>query len=181
MQSTSNTLNLLVRSEVIQSHIKALREAFGRDVEQHNLSRLRDLHDAKDYTGMVKLVRDSMGLKLRIRVGLVNKGGGWERPARVQFPDPMPLINSQAFNQLLITMYLRKSFLEANQFERTVMIIAHEMSHLVLEGLRHPLRTEEVAVDLTAMLLGYRDVYVEGGRYVEIGPSNFCRKASLGN
>jgi hypothetical protein len=88
----------------------------------------------------------------------------------------MPLINSHEFERTLVTVYLRKSFLENNKFEKVAMAIAHEMSHVVLNGLQHPLREEEEAVDLTAMLLGYRDVYISGAEYAEVAPSRFAAK-----
>ena len=42
---------------------------------QHRAGELRDLYKAQDYAGMVKWIRDSMGLDLRVKLGLVNKGG----------------------------------------------------------------------------------------------------------
>jgi hypothetical protein len=66
--------------------------------------------------------------------------------------------------------------LEGERYEKVVTAIAHEMSHIVLNGLDHPLREHEEAVDLTAMLLGYRDFYVAGAEYSETGPSRFLNK-----
>jgi hypothetical protein len=57
---------------------------------------------------------------------------------------------------------LWKTFLQQSKFEEVVSAIAHELSHIVLNGIGHPLREHEPAVDLTAMLLGYRDMYVFG-------------------
>jgi len=48
--------------------------------------------------------------------------------------------------------------------------IAHELSHIVLSEIGHPLADSEEAVDLTAMLLGYRDIYVATAKYSEDGP-----------
>jgi hypothetical protein len=48
------------------------------------------------------------------------------------------------------------------KFEHVVMAIAHELSHIVLFRIRHPLEEVEVAVDLTAMLLGYGEFYFIG-------------------
>ena len=70
-------------------------------------------------------------------------------------------------------MFIKKSFLDEDRFEQVVMAIAHELSHIVLHGLNHPLRECEVAVDLTAMILGYRDFYLDGCEYLETRPIRF--------
>jgi hypothetical protein len=57
---------------------------------------------------------------------------------------------------------LRKSFLRETSFEPVVLAIAHELSHIILDAIRHELRKQEEAVDLSAMLLGFRDFYVTG-------------------
>jgi hypothetical protein len=74
----------------------------------------------------------------------------------------MPLYGTREFEQTEVMMYLRKSFLRDGFFESTVLAIAHELCHIVLDGIAHPLRRSEEAVDLTAMLLGFRDFYVTG-------------------
>jgi hypothetical protein len=62
--------------------------------------------------------------------------------------------------------------LNENKFEKVVMAIAHELSHVVLDAVGHRLRECEEAVDLTAMLLGYRDVYLAGSEYLEVRPAS---------
>ena len=39
---------------------------------QHRAGELRDLYKAQDYAGMVKWIRDSMGLDLRVKLGLLH-------------------------------------------------------------------------------------------------------------
>jgi hypothetical protein len=163
------------RTEMIQSHISSLKEIVGHAPPKHNSDELLDLYKRKDYTQMVRVVRDSMGLNLRVKVGVVNKGGP-NVPAWIETVQPMPLINTSEFRNTLVTVFLRKSFLDVSSFERIVMAIAHEMSHVVLYGIQHPLMKVEEAVDLTAMLLGYRDIYVKGILYAEIGPPKFRDK-----
>lgn len=125
---------------------------------------------------MVKVVRDGMGLQLRVRVGLVNQGGLSDAPAWVTRPNPMPRYGSAEFKQALVTVFLRKSFLRESKFEKIVMAIAHELSHVVLDSVGHTLRKCEEAVDLTAMLLGYRDFYVAGSEYREILPDSLWER-----
>ena len=161
-----------IRTHMIQSYLGQLRDAFGNTRQPVAKDQLRTLYAAQDYTGMVRIVRDSMRLDLRIRVGLVNEGGPSGAPAWVSRPKPMPRYGSTEFTQTLVTVFLRKSFLQGRNFEQVVMAIAHELSHIVLDGIGHALRECEEAVDLTAMLLGYRDVYVDGSEYLEIRSSS---------
>jgi hypothetical protein len=125
---------------------------------------------------MVKLVRDGLGLDLRVRVGLVNQGGPDGAPAWVSCPKPLPQYGTPEFKRTLVTIFLRKSFLAENKFEAVVMAIAHEFSHIVLFGIKHPLEEDEVAVDLTAMLLGYRDFYSAGSQYREVRPKSLWQR-----
>jgi hypothetical protein len=98
-----------------------------------------------------------MNVEVKLRVGWVNSGGeNKDAPAWVQLPHNMPPYGSTAFKDLTITMFIRKSFLERSKYDQAAITAAHELSHIVLESINHPLRREEKAVDLTAMLLGFR-------------------------
>ena len=113
---------------------------------------------------MVKLIRDGMGLDLRVRVALVNHGGPDRAPAWIGYPDPFPRNGTPEFKRTVVTVFLRKAFLLKYKFEHVVMAIAHELSHVVLFRIGHPLEEVEEAVDLTAMLLGYSEFYFNGLR-----------------
>jgi hypothetical protein len=150
------------KADTILSYLNQLSGSLGSARAPVAPLPLRKLYDAQDYTGMVKAVRDGMGLALRIQVGLVNQGGPKTAPAWVSSPKPLPRLGTDAFRRTLVTVFLRKSFLAVSDFESVVMAIAHELSHIVLFGISHPLEENEVAVDLTAMLLGYKDFYLAG-------------------
>jgi hypothetical protein len=64
-------------------------------------------------------------------------------------------------------MFFRKSFLAASAYDQVAIMIAHELSHVVLDSIRHPLKRVEKAVDLTAMLLGFRHLYISGAHKSE--------------
>jgi hypothetical protein len=149
---------------MIESYIKKLGFAV-RDPVRH--TELRTLYARKDFTGMAAMVRKTMNLNMRLRIGLVNTGGRTSAPAWVQFPVPMPAYGTEAFKRTLVTMYLRKSFLEMHDFEVIVSAIAHELSHVLLQSVNHVLQLSEEAVDLTAMMLGYRDFYRLGSATLE--------------
>jgi hypothetical protein len=89
-------------------------------------------------------------------------GGPDRAPAWIERPDPFPRNGTPEFKRAIVTVFLRKSFLLKYKFEHVVMAIAHELSHIVLFRISHPLEEVEVAVDLTAMLLGYSEFYFNG-------------------
>lgn len=119
-----------------------------------------------------------MKLDLRIRVGLVNEGGPEGAPAWVSAPKPMPRFGTAEFKKTLVTVLLRKSFIRSHIFEQVAIVIAHELAHVVLFGISHQLQETEEAVDLTAMLLGYGDLYVAGS-FVEVVPIGFWPRFGL--
>jgi hypothetical protein len=111
---------------------------------------------------MVRLIRRTMNLDVKLMVAWVNSGGpkGSEQaPAWVQMPERMPFYGTPEFKKLTLKVFVRKSFLEHNSYAHATIAIAHELSHVVLDSIRHPLRKEEKAVDLTAMLLGFSYLY----------------------
>jgi hypothetical protein len=120
-----------IRAEMIQSYIAQLRASLA-GVNPVGEGRLRELFGRQDYTGMVKVIRDNMGLDLRVRVGLVNEGGPLGAPAWVSAPKPMPRFGTAEFQRTLVTIFLRKSFVSTHYFEEVAIAIAHELSHIVL-------------------------------------------------
>jgi hypothetical protein len=143
---------------------------------------LTSLYTARDYEGMVQLIKKAMNVEVRLVVGWVNCGGPQamkDAPAWIEFPPNMPFYGSNAFRELKLTMFLRKSFLAESKYDQVAIAIAHELSHVVLESIEHPLRRCEKAVDLTAMLLGFRQLYASGS-YKEERSRNSTRSRTLG-
>ena len=143
---------------------------------------LTSLHTRRDYEGMVRLIKKTMNIEVRLVVAWVNSGGTptmKDAPAWIQLPPNMPFYGSEAFRGLKITMFLRKSFLEQSKYDQAAIAIAHELSHVVLESIGHPLRGCEKAVDLTAMLLGFRQLYASGS-YKEERSGDRTRSQKLG-
>ena len=153
-----------MRTALVESYIDRLRASFGKLRPLVVDESLRPFYDAKDYAGMVYRIQTTLHLDLTIRLGLVNSGGPRGAPAWVERPTIMPMFGTAAFRQKIVTVYLRKTFLAEMPFDTVVIAIAHELCHVVLDAINHPLRREEEAVDLTAMLLGFRDFFVTGCR-----------------
>jgi hypothetical protein len=136
----------------VAAYLAQLREALPK-VPPVPADYLRALHHRKDYEGMVRLVRRTMNLDVKLVVGWVNSGGpkGFENaPAWVQMPEQIPYYGTPEFKNLTLKLFVRKAFLANSTYQQVAIAIAHELSHIVLDSIRHPPRREEKAVDLTA-------------------------------
>jgi hypothetical protein len=128
---------------------------------------LKSLHKAQDYKGMVKLIKRAMNIEdvtflvVWVPDGAEKTGKHKDAAAWVNLPNEMPSYGTKAFKEMTIKMFFRRSFIE-QAYDETAVAIAHELSHVVLESIRHPLRRCEKVVDLTAMLLGFRNLYASG-------------------
>jgi hypothetical protein len=149
---------------VVSKYLHQLQQALPR-VPPIPEDALRSLHAAQDYKGVVALIKKTMKIECRLVVAWVNSGatkGMEEAPAWIRTPDPMPIYGTKAFRELTLTMFLRKSKLEQWSHDQMAIVVAHELSHVVLNSIGHPLRGCEKAVDLTAMVLGFQRLYVSG-------------------
>lgn len=154
-----------MRQALVESYIDRLRASFGKLRNPVAEEELRALYDAGEYGRMVHHIQTALHLDLTVRLGLVNSGGP-NVPAWIVGAHSLPMYGTAAFRQREVTMYVRKTFLAEVPFDTVVTAIAHELCHVVLYSTQHPLRYQEEAVDLTAMLLGFRDFYVTGCRIV---------------
>ncbi len=149
-----------MRKDMLEVYIKNLKRSFGLmpPVPEENMRRL---YDAKDYHGLTGAIMSTMKIDLRVNLGLVNSGGP-AAPAWLRRPKYLPPIHSPLYRNTVVTVFLRKSFLAEAGFASVVLAISHELSHVILDSEQHELRTKEEAVDLNAMLLGFRDYYIRG-------------------
>ena len=157
-----------IRTEMIAAYMRALLASFGKiclPIDQHEL---RKLHQEKDFAGMVRFVRASLNLDLRIQIAIVKNRCQPNVPARIIGSiASIPPYGTDALRITNVTIYFQKMFLEKRPFEMIVAAIAHELSHVVLYAIRHPLRNQKEAVDLTAMMLGYRDFFRDGCQHAD--------------
>jgi hypothetical protein len=79
----------------------------------------------------------------------------------VMIPSNLPSFVQPTFKDATITMYVRNS-LKLESFETFAKCVGHEMAHIVLYATRHQLKGSEIATDLTAMILGFSEIYRKG-------------------
>jgi hypothetical protein len=141
----------VVADEAVESYLAQLQMILPY-VQPNSVDRLKALHRARDYEGMVRFIRKAMNIDIKLIIGWVNAGGhNPSSPAWVELPAKvadMPYHGTEAFKSTTLRMFFRKSFLEAADYDEISMAIAHELSHVILASLRSPLWEVEKGVDL---------------------------------
>jgi hypothetical protein len=148
---------------------------------------LRTLHTAQDYKGMVQLIKQAMNIAdVTFLVFWVNENEKHKNkekndPAWILLPvlpDRLPFYGTKEFRETSLKIFFRKSFLRTLAYDQVAIIIAHELSHVVLDSIRHPLFREEEAVDLTAMMLGFRKLY-SSAAHTDTGRIGYLTQAEV--
>jgi len=157
-----------MRDAQIRDWVEQLTRSLGNPRSPADFSMLERYWRANDHTAMLRAIRAALRLNMRLTLARVNSGGPEGAPALVAFDRPVPMFGTRAFADFRAVVYIRKEFLVETSFGPVVIALAHELSHIVLEAIAHPLRDVEEAVDLTAMLLGFCDFYVSYTRHERI-------------
>ena len=92
----------------------------------------------------------------------------------------MPYYGTPAFKEQTLDIFILKSYRDTSTYDEFARTVSHELSHVVLESIQHPLRREEKAVDLTAMLLGFSYIYRTASHTVRWVDANRQRHTQLG-
>jgi len=85
--------------------------------------------------------------------------------AQVSIPSYLPIYGTSALQGFPISVKISDNCLKHR--ETFMAIIAHELSHIVLHSLLHKEKDNEYYVDLTAMILGYSQIMLNGRKTVE--------------
>lgn len=150
-----------MREQQIRAWLASLERSFKQPYPLVNIAPLYRSFREKRYTDFIAGIRDQLKLSdIGLRIQYIKSGGNPNRVAWVSVPNNMPMYGSEAFKNLKLDMTVRKEFLELGDFAVALMIISHEMSHIVLDSLHHELQFTEPAVDLTAMYLGFRQAFI---------------------
>lgn len=154
-----------MRESQIRAWVEALTNSFGKARVSAGDEPFRALHAVGDYTAMAALIKEQLRLGTKMRLGRVKSSGFAQKVCWADRPNDMPMYGSPVFHDTVVTLYIKESFLKRAPHGAVVVAMAHEMSRVILDAIRHSLRDRAEAADLAAMLLGYRDFFVNDAFY----------------
>lgn len=154
-----------VRKEVME-YTQSLLETF-RFSPRHELPLsvvpgLMEYWEQGSVADIVSELKRHMNVRCKLRVGVVRSGGPCDAAAWVKIPDPFPFFGTPQYDNTELTIFIKKSMIEDYAFDTAIACVAHELSHIVLESIRHEHRKKEEAVDITGMLLGFKRFFLRG-------------------
>jgi hypothetical protein len=115
---------------------------------------LKKLYKERNFAAMLGWIKNSMRLDLRIGLRVV-EDDKHKRPMWIEWTNRIPSIGTTDFRNTRVIISATHDVL-SKPFNWIVAGFAHELAHVVLCSLNHPLQENEKAVDLTAMILGYK-------------------------
>ena len=151
-----------MRKALIDSYIAQLRSDFGPIKPPVDDDVLKAKFAEHDLFGTLGTMKRMLGIGARVFLGITDERDSDDAPAWVVMPAPFPRLGTRAYSEAIVRLYIRRAFVATASFEMIVAAFAHELSHVVLDSTENRLRRVEAAVDLTAMLLGFRDFYITG-------------------
>ncbi len=157
----------MLRQNLIDEYIESISTSLGGIKAPIDPEPLEQAFREGRLNRLVRTMMDLAHLNHRMQIAYVRNGGPGQSPVWIKLRTPCPLYGTRAFQEMKPTLYVRKKFFENVPFETIVAGIAHELSHIILWGTHHPLRTLEEATDITAMLIGYVTFFEKGSHYIE--------------
>jgi hypothetical protein len=142
----------------IRERIDSLLNALGRISPPIQQEVLEQLYDQRDFPQMLGWIKKSMRLDISVGLRVVHESG--DPPMWIETPKKMPAFGTDDFRRTRVVVNARLDVLYGRPFTWVVAGFAHELSHVVLYCIGHPLQHDEKAVDLTAMILGFGDFIV---------------------
>jgi hypothetical protein len=165
--------------EHIEQMLTKLERSFGRPRQAVDLDALQRVYGKeRNMPQLVKTCAQAIftaGMP-RIRVGVYKNGWPRKGIAFLQLPAHVPPYGTRQFRDTCFTMGFHDTELRKTSFCTTAFAVAHELSHIILYSVNHPLQDDERVVDLTAMFFGFAEVYAEGKTYVSGTSTMYVRR-----
>lgn len=124
---------------------------------------LEQLFNEKKYAQLISAIKNHMGITLKISVKCINKEIHLNEegtPAGILIPDIFPVYGSNDYQRLVLDLFIDKKVLD--YFHLFVMVISHELAHVVLHSINHQLKNSEEATDITAINFGFSKFFELG-------------------
>lgn len=159
-ESTLGKIEKLYESRLISRCIAEIKALLRLELTL----RVGYLKGSPSQTGMIKLIKKgirSLGYQMPDSVfqpdNFKNLQDMSDVGATIFCPPDLPLYGTPAFNNFKVLLFISEHT-QNRSFEVFVYCIAHELTHVILYAIQHPLRSSETATDLATMILGFSDV-----------------------
>jgi hypothetical protein len=107
----------------------------------------------KEYVRVTRFIKNIMGISCQLSVKCLTHYPKDQPLGKVKLIDPFPRMGTRDYLLTRPEITIRADLLE--DFHLFMAVISHEMAHIVLHGMNHPLKISEVATDITALGLGF--------------------------
>ena len=152
------------RKKLIDNHTAALLTSFQRPRADVAEESLKQAFEERRYADMLEEIKQTMQVGCRVRLA-VHSGRPNGDLTWIKRPTPFPRCGTTTFRNLCMPIFVHEQDLRIVPFAAFASAVAHEFAHIVLESTRHPLLDSEEAVDITAMILGFRSLGIRGNVY----------------
>ncbi len=176
-KSFTPSMKNIIDIQYIETTIEELKDYFGikKPISGKNIFSLIKNGKVKE---AIKLIAWQLDLPVDVNVIVVSKGyksnsqfcskhlakvnryGSEGIIAQVSIPASLPLYGSLDLNGYVIDVKISESCIKYPKSFTVVM--AHELSHVLLYSLRHPKKNNEIYTDLLAMMLGFQTIFRDG-------------------
>ncbi len=173
-----------MNNDEIRLVIKNIHNSIGIKESMPNRAKLLSLISNGKTKKAIKLIAEQFGLPIEINLiivkndffnstalnnkfhenGYLSDCNKYGIVAKVTIPNNLPFFGSPTLVNFPIDVYIsRESKRNKHVF---AMIMAHEISHVFLHSLNHPLKEDEVFTDITALTQGFLDIYQFGRKKI---------------
>lgn len=138
--------------EDIKTITQALKESLCV-IEPVKIRALENLFKQRNYVEVVRFVKSVMSVSCRLSVKCLTDYSKDQPLGKIKLIDPFPRMGTRDYLLARPEITIRADVLE--DFHLFLAVMSHEIAHVVLHGMNHPLKTSEIATDITAFMLGF--------------------------
>lgn len=152
--------------------INVLNVSFGEPRVLIDSGVIAQHYNIENWCGMYQSVLQQFGLRVAVPFVLVQNMPHKSRPAYLVWKDDFHTALTRRTTRRLAALCVNTEFLNHASYYATVIMLAHECAHILLESKNHPLRAYEKFVDLTAMHFGFSEYFLYGSHCVAHNEDN---------
>ncbi len=160
----SEEIYLPLRQGKIKESVEKIANYFGLPINV-NLLKVSESYSSNSSRG--SKFTSSHLVKVNSKTGR----GAESISAQVLIPSYIPLFGTPSLNSFSVDVKISKNII--NYPETFSAIMAHELAHFFLSSMHHKEKENEIYTDITAMLLGFKDIVKDGRKMTKTTGTTF--------